>query len=197
MSLDVFLSLIGFILVSTVTPGPNNFMLFASGLNFGYRATLPHVFGIASGFAFLLLSVGLGLGQLLEVFPAAFTAIKVFGALYMLYLAWRIANSGPLKVGKGKDRPMKYFEAALFQWVNPKAWVIATVLASTYTSKDNYYLSLGIIVAICAIANIPTISTWAVFGTAMKQVLSDPKKLRIFNIAMAVALVLSLWPMLR
>ncbi len=197
MTLDVFLSLVGFILVSTVTPGPNNFMLFASGLNFGYRRTLPHIFGIANGFAFLLASVGLGLGQLLKVFPLAFTAIKIVGALYMLYLAWRIANSGPVKVGKGKALPMTYFEAALFQWVNPKAWVIATVLASTYTSTDNYYTSLAIIVFICAFANVPTISTWAVFGTAMKQFLSDPKKLRIFNIGMAVALVLSLWPMLR
>jgi len=197
MSLDVFITMLGFAVVSTVTPGPNNFMLFASGLNFGYRATIPHILGIAHGFAFLVACVGFGLGQLLEVFPLAFTAIKVFGAVYMLYLAWRIANSGPFQVGEGKSRPLKYWEAALFQWVNPKAWVVAVVLASTYTSKDNYYLSLAIIVAVFGVANIPVTSTWAGFGTALKQFLSDPKKLRIFNIAMAVALVLSLWPMLR
>jgi len=197
MSLEVFLTLLGFAVVSTITPGPNNFMLFASGLNFGYRATLPHIFGIASGMGLLFGCVGLGLGQLFEVFPLAFTAIKVLGASYMLYLAWRIANSGPLKIGEGKARPMTYFEAMLFQWVNPKAWIVAMVLASTYTSKDNYYLSVAIIVAYFTVANIPVISIWAGFGTALKQFLSDPKKLRVFNIAMAIALVLSLWPMLR
>ena len=197
MTLDVYLSLLGFMVVSTVTPGPNNILLFASGLNYGMKRTLPLIFGIGNGFAFLLACVGLGLGQLLEVFPAAFTAIKVMGAAYMLYLAWRIATSGPLEIDAGKARPMKYYEAALFQWVNPKAWVITVVLASTYTSKDNYYVTLAIIVATAGILNLPTISTWAVFGTAMKQFLSDPKKLRIFNIVMAVALVASLWPMLR
>ncbi len=197
MSLDVYLSLLGFMVISTVTPGPNNFMLFASGLNFGLRRTLPLIFGIGNGFAFLLICVGLGMGRLLEIYPLAFTVIKGLGAGYMLYLAWKIANSGPLQIGEGKSRPMNYFEATLFQWVNPKAWVVTVVLASTYTSKDNYYLSLAIIVATAGIANLPTISTWAVFGTGMKQFLSDPKKLRVFNIVMALALVLSLWPMLR
>ncbi len=197
MTLDVYLSLLGFLVVSSVTPGPNNIMLFASGLNYGMKRTLPLIFGIGHGFAFLLACVGLGLGQLLEVFPLAFTVIKVLGAAYMLYLAWKIANSGPLEIDDGKARPMTYFEAALFQWVNPKAWVVTVVLASTYTSKDNYYFTLAIIVATAGILNLPTISTWAVFGTAMKQFLSDPKKLRVFNFVMAIALVLSLWPMLR
>ena len=197
MTLEVYLSLLGFMLVSTVTPGPNNIMLFASGLNFGMKRTLPLILGIGNGFAFLLACVGLGLGQLLEVFPLAFTAIKVLGAVYMLYLAWKIANSGPLDIGENRARPMRYFEAALFQWVNPKAWLVTIVLASTYTSKDNYYISLAIIILTAGVLNLPTISTWAVFGTGMKQFLSDPKKLRIFNILMALALVLSLWPMLR
>lgn len=197
MSLDIYLSFVGFMIVSTVTPGPNNVLLFASGLNFGLRKTLPLICGIGSGFAFLLACVGLGLGQLLEVFPLAFTIIKILGAAYMLYLAWKIANSGPVEIDADSAMPMTFFQAALFQWVNPKAWVITVVLASTYTDKDNYYVTLGIIIFTAAILNLPTISTWAVFGTAMKQFLSDPKKLRIFNIAMAVALVLSLWPMLR
>lgn len=197
MALDVYLSLLSFMLVSTVTPGPNNVLLFASGLNFGMKRTLPLILGIGNGFAFLLLCVGLGLGQVLEIFPFAFTAIKIFGAAYMLYLAWKIANSGPLQIGEGKARPMRYFEAALFQWVNPKAWVVTVVMASTFTDKDNYYVTLAVVVATVGILNLPTISTWAVFGTGMKQFLSDPKKLRIFNIVMAVALVLSLWPMLR
>lgn len=197
MSLDVYLSLLGFMVVSTVTPGPNNVLLFASGLNFGLRRTVPLICGIGNGFAFLLACVGLGLGQILETFPLVFTTIKVLGACYMIYLAWRIANSGPLHIDDSKARPMTYFEAALFQWVNPKAWVITIVLASTYTSKDNYHVTLAILVATAGILNLPIISTWAVFGTAMKKFLSDPKKLRIFNIIMAFALILSLWPMLR
>lgn len=197
MSLDVFIAFAGFIMVATVTPGPNNFMLFSSGLNFGFKRTIPHILGVANGFALLLTCVGLGLGTLLEVFPLAFTVIKVLGALYMLYLAWRIANSGPLQVGDGKSRPFTYIEGALFQWVNPKAWVMTIVVASSYTNTDNFYLSLGIVVVVCGFLNIPMVCTWPVFGTAMKQFLSDPKKLRTFNIFMAIALVACLWPMLR
>jgi threonine/homoserine/homoserine lactone efflux protein len=197
MTLEIFISLFGFMVVSTITPGPNNFMLFASGLNFGYRRTIPHIVGIAYGFVLLVVCVGLGLGALLEIFPLAFTAIKVAGALYMIYLAWRIANSGPLTVGEGKSRPMNYFEAAAFQWVNPKAWIVAVVLASTYTTGGDYYVSLAIIAVMFGLFNMTFISTWAVFGNGLRNYLSDPKKLRIFNIGMAVALVLSLWPMLR
>ena len=197
MTIDVFITLLGFMLVATTTPGPNNVMLFASGVNFGLRATIPHIVGIANGMGLLLLCVGFGLGQVLETFPLVFTAIKVFGALYMLYLAWRIANSGPLHVGEGNARPMNYFEAALFQWVNPKSWLVAVVVSSTYTAQDNYYASLMVIIAMFAVGNIPFISTWAIFGTALKRFLCDPKKLRVFNIVMALALVISLWPMLR
>ena len=197
MSLDIFLAMVGFAIVSTTTPGPNNFMLFASGLNYGFARTIPHILGVANGFGFLVLCIGLGLGQLLEVYPIAFTAIKVVGAIYMIYLAWKIATSGPLEIGEGKSAPLTYLQAALFQWVNPKAWVMAIVVVSTYTIKTDYYLTLGIIVTYFAIANIPMVCVWPGFGTALKQFLSDPKKLRIFNIAMAIALIASLWPMLR
>ena len=197
MPLDVFIAFFGFIMVATVTPGPNNFMLFSSGLNFGFKRTIPHILGVANGFALLLTCVGLGLGTLLEIYPLAFTGIKVLGALYMFYLAWKIANSGPLKVGEGRSQPLTYIEGALFQWVNPKAWVMTIVVASTYTNPDNFYLSLAIVVGVCGILNIPMVCVWPVFGTAMKRFLSDPKKLRIFNIFMAVALIASLWPMLR
>ncbi len=197
MSFDVYISFISFMLAATLTPGPNNFMLFASGVNFGFRRTIPHIIGIATGFAFLVACVGMGLGALLKLYPLVFTTIKFTGALYMLYLAWRIANSGPMEAKKGKSRPMTYFEAVLFQWVNPKAWVIAVVIASTFTSKNNYYLSLTIILLTAAFANMPVASSWAIFGTALKNFLSDPKKLRIFNVTMALALVASLWPMLR
>ncbi len=196
MSLDIFLAMVGFAIVSTTTPGPNNFMLFASGLNFGFRRTIPHILGVSNGFGFLVLCIGLGLGQLLEVFPLAFTAIKIIGGLYMVFLAWKIATAGPLEIGTGKSAPLTYLQAALFQWVNPKAWVMATIAVSAYTVKADYYTTLTIIVVYFAIANIPMVCVWAGFGTALKQFLSDPKKLRIFNIAMAILLILSLWPML-
>lgn len=197
MPFDVFLALVGFAMVTTVTPGPNNFMLFASGLNFGFKRTIPHILGVANGFGFLLACIGLGLGKILEIYPLVFTTIKVLGATYMIYLAWKIANSGPLRVGEGREKPLTYIQAALFQWVNPKAWVMATVMASTYTVGDNFYYSLAIVVGVLGILNIPMVCVWAGFGTALKQFLSDPKKLRIFNVGMAIALVLSLWPMLR
>ena len=197
MSFEIFLAMVGFGIVSTTTPGPNNFMLFASGLNFGFRRTIPHILGVSNGFGFLVLCVGLGLGQLLEIYPLAFTAIKIIGALYMVYLAWKIATSGPLEINEKKSKPLTYLQAALFQWVNPKAWVMAVVIASTYTNPTNYNSTLAIIVAYFAIANIPMVCVWAGFGTALKQFLSDPKKFRIFNIAMAIALLASLWPMLR
>jgi len=197
MTFDIFLAMIGFGIVSTTTPGPNNFMLFASGLNYGFKRTIPHILGVSNGFGFLVLCVGLGLGQLLEVFPLAFTTIKIIGALYMVHLAWKIATSGPLEIDEAKSKPLTYLQAALFQWVNPKAWVMAVVIVSTYTNPTSYYTTLTIIVVYFAIANTPMVCVWPGFGMALKQFLSDSKKFRIFNIAMATALLASLWPMLR
>ncbi|MEM8750487.1 MAG: LysE family translocator [Pseudomonadota bacterium] len=196
MSLTTFSALLVFSFVSSITPGPNNIMLFTSGVNFGLRRTLPHMLGISVGFGVLLAAVGLGLGVILEQLPIVFTAIKVLGALYMLYLAWRIFNSGPVEVSDGTARPMTFMQAALFQWVNPKAWVMAAVAMSVYTTEGNYTVNVLIIIFSFCIVNFPSVSAWAGFGTAMRRFLQDPKKLRIFNALMALALVLSLWPML-
>lgn len=196
MSLSTYLALLAFSLVSSITPGPNNIMLFASGVNFGFWRTIPHSLGITFGFAILLAAVGLGLGVVLVQFPTLFLGIKVAGGLYMLYLAWQIANSGAVEVKEGASRPMRFHEAALFQWVNPKAWVMATVATATYTSEGNYALNVAIIVFTFAVINYPVICVWASFGVAMRRFLADPAKLRIFNMTMAFALVASLWPML-
>ena len=170
-------------------------MLFASGLNFGLRRTWPHAFGIAFGFGVLLAAVGLGLGVILDQFPLLFTAIKVCGGAYMVWLAWKIANAGPVEVKLGKSRPMTFIEAALFQWVNPKAWVMAMVAMSTYTHEGNYYLDVLIVITAFCLVNFPSITVWAGFGMLMKTLLQDPVKLKYFNFTMAFALVLSLWPM--
>ena len=196
MSLTTFFALLLFSFVSSITPGPNNIMLFASGVNFGLRRTWPHAIGIAFGFGVLLACVGFGLGLLLEQFPAAFLTIKILGGLYMLYLAWRIANSGPVEVKEARARPMAFLEAALFQWVNPKAWVMAVFAMSAYTGEGSYVLNVWIVVFAFCLVNFPSVTVWAGFGQIMREYLQDPVKLKFFNYGMALALVLSLWPML-
>lgn len=196
MSLHLFLALAGFSLVSSLTPGPNNLMLLASGVNYGFMRTIPHMAGIASGFAILLLCVGFGLGQLLVHAPAVYTAIKFAGAAYLLYLAYRIAVSGPVGKAEGKGRPMKFIEAAAFQWVNPKAWVMAVTAMAIYTVPDRHTVSVLFVAVVFTVLNLPSVSVWCGMGTGLRGFLADPKRLRIFNYTMAALLVISLWPML-
>ena len=196
MTFATFLALLLFSFVSSITPGPNNIMLFASGVNFGLRRTWPHAVGIAFGFGILLLAVGSGLGVLFETVPILFQAIKICGGIYMLYLAWRIANSGSVEIKDAASRPMTFLEAALFQWVNPKAWVMAMVAMSTYTLEGTYWINVLIVVAAFCVVNFPSVTAWAAFGMGMRRFLSDERKLKLFNWLMAVLLVASLWPML-
>ncbi len=197
MPLDVFLALIGFSFVSSVTPGPNNIMLLASGVNFGFRRTIPHMFGIAFGFGILLLATGFGLQQVFEEFPQLQLIIKVLGGAYLVYLAWKIANSGPVEAAEGAGKPMTFMAAALFQWVNPKAWVMAITAMTVYTGQPDFISSVFIVCAAFVVVNFPSVSIWCGFGVALREFLSDPKKLKIFNISMALMLIASLWPMLR
>ncbi|MEM1039005.1 MAG: LysE family translocator [Pseudomonadota bacterium] len=196
MSLSTFAALLLFSFVSSVTPGPNNLMLFASGVNFGLRRTVPHMFGIAIGFGVLLGCVGAGLGAVFALYPPVFTAIKFVGAAYMIWLAWRIFNSGPAQVAEGTARPMTFMEAALFQWVNPKAWMMATYAMAVYTSEGSYAVSVAIVVFAFVVVNFPSVSIWAIFGMSMRRLLQKPVILRVFNTVMALSLLLSLWPML-
>ncbi len=137
MSFEAFLALLVYAFVTSVTPGPNNFMLLASGVNFGFVRTIPHMLGIGIGFLVLLLAVGFGLGAVLTAFPALHTGLKIAGGVYLLYLAWKIAMSRSLaSKGEAKARPMSFIEAAAFQWVNPKAWVMAITAMAVYTNPD-------------------------------------------------------------
>ena len=197
MSFEIFLALAGFSLVSSITPGPNNLMLLASGTNFGMFRSIPHMLGISGGFAFLLVCVGLGLGQLLENAPMLYLALKLAGAAYLVYLAWKIANSGPISKDQVIGKPMGFLEAAAFQWVNPKAWVMAVGSMTAYTNHANYTLSVGIVALVFTVINLPAIAIWCGLGMWLRQFLSDPGRLRAFNIAMAILLVVCLWPMLR
>lgn len=197
MPFDTLIALFLFAFTTSITPGPNNMMLFASGVNFGFRRTVPHMLGIGAGFLSLLIAIGLGLGALLHSVPLLYTSLKFAGGAYLVWIAWKIAASRSLSEGESGARPMTFLQAASFQWVNPKAWVMAVTAMATYTIESNYFVSVIIVGIIFAIVNVPSVSTWAGFGSALREWLSHPVRLKWFNITMAVLLVLSLWPMLK
>ncbi|CAN7365451.1 LysE family translocator [Neorhizobium tomejilense] len=197
MSLETFLALVLFAFTTSITPGPNNMMLFASGVNFGFARTIPHMLGIGAGFLSLLIAVGLGLGALLHSVPVVYTGLKFAGGAYLLWVAWKIGTSRSLADGKTGAQPMTFVGAAAFQWVNPKAWVMAVTAMATYTNPE-YYLPTVMLVGLAfAAVNVPSVSTWAGFGSALREWLSVPARLKWFNITMALLLVASLWPMLK
>ncbi|MGL4198410.1 MAG: LysE family translocator [Allorhizobium sp.] len=197
MSVDTLIALVLFAFATSITPGPNNMMLFASGVNFGFRRTVPHMLGIGAGFLSLLIGVGMGLGAVLHAYPPAFIALKVAGGLYLLWIAWKIGSSRSMGDGEAKARPMTFLGAAAFQWVNPKAWVMAVTAMAVYPNPEQYALTVAIVALVFAAVNVPSVSTWAGFGSALREWLSVPVRLKWFNITMAVLLVLSLWPMLK
>ncbi|MCX7323745.1 MAG: LysE family translocator [Hyphomicrobiales bacterium] len=199
MSPEMFGALVVFAGVMSSTPGPNNMMLLASGVNFGFWRTIPHMLGISFGVMLLLLAIGFGLHELLQRWPLFFTTIKYAGGLYLLWLAWKIANSGPLEEGsgEGRGRPMSLIEAAAFQWVNPKAWVMAVGAMATYTNESAYALTVIIVALVFAVVCGPATGIWTMFGVVLKRFLQNPKANRVFNVVMALALVASLWPLLR
>lgn len=192
------LSLLGplalFALVSSITPGPNNVMLAASGLNFGFRRSMPHLLGVNLGFTLMIFLVGVGLGSVFQQVPQLYTVLKYVGAAYLLYLAWKIANSGGMEDGAVSGKPMTFLQAAAFQWVNPKAWVMAVGVIATYTPQAGFFANLVIATVVCGIVNLPSIGVWVTFGTALRRVLHKPWAIRVFNISMALLLVASLYP---
>ena len=197
MEPGILVSLIGFAFATSATPGPNTLMLLASGVNYGFRRTVPHMLGIGVGFLVLLLCVGFGLGALLQQMPALFLALKTAGGAYLLYLAWRIAVSRSIsEKDRTGARPLNFLEAVAFQWVNPKAWAIAVVAMATYTNTANAILSTVLVGVVFFLVNLPSASIWTMFGSLLREWLSHPARLKVFNISMAVLLVVSLWPML-
>ncbi|MFJ0376079.1 LysE family translocator [Bordetella bronchiseptica] len=193
-SLSVLMPLVLFTLVNSLTPGPNNVMLASSGLTFGFRRTIPHLLGISVGFSIMLLMVGLGLGATLERLPWLYSTLKYGGAAYLLYLAWKIATSGPMESGAERGKPLTFIQAALFQWVNPKAWVMIVSVVATYTPQHGYFANLIIATLVCGVVNLPSVGVWAAFGMALRRWLHRPAAVRAFNVGMAVLLVVSLYP---
>jgi threonine/homoserine/homoserine lactone efflux protein len=185
-------ALVGFAFVSSITPGPNNMMLMASGANFGLRRTVPHMLGVAIGFTLMIFLVGIGLVGLFEAWPPLFTILKVVSAAYLLWLAWKIATA-PTPSGDGKvaGQPMTFMQAALFQWVNPKAWTMALTAIAVYAGSRSVLAVIGVAAVFGAI-NLPTVGVWAAMGQYLRRWMSDDAKRRAFNWGMAVLLVLSL-----
>lgn len=195
LSLGMIASLALFALVSSITPGPNNLMLASSGLNFGVRRTLPHIFGISLGVAAMLVLVGLGLSTMFQRWPLLYTALKYAGGVYLLYLAYKIGTAGPVRPGETRGKPFTFLQAAAFQWVNPKAWIMSIGIVATYTPQDNFYVNLAVAALVCMVVNLPSITLWAAFGSALSRVLRAPAAVRAFNISMALLLVASLYPL--
>ncbi|MDN7586191.1 LysE family translocator [Burkholderia seminalis] len=184
-----------FALVTSITPGPNNTMLLASGVNFGFRRTMPHLFGISIGVAILMLCVGFGLGEAFKRLPLLYTILEAASVAYLLYLAWRIGTSGEVKAHGAKPRPMTFVEAAAFQWVNPKAWMMVLTAATTVRLSADYGMNAAWMSVVFILIGFPCICLWAAFGLGLRRFLSNPRALRIFNLTMAVLLILSLYPL--
>lgn len=196
MPLDVVLAFLTYAFVTSITPGPNNTMVLASGLNHGFGRTVPHVLGISCGFAVMVLAVGFGIGRLFLAVPWLYEALRWIGAAYLLWLAWKIATAGTMDGEAAAGRPMNFWEAAAFQWVNPKAWIMAIGAIAAYAPVNGGLGTIVIVAVLFALVNAPSVAVWAAFGTTLRRWLTDPRYVRIFNIVMAALLVLSLQPLL-
>ena len=199
MNTETLLAASLFAVVSSVTPGPNNTMLMASGVNFGFRRAQPHLWGVNLGFTFMLLCVGLGLHSVLDRFPQLYDVLRYGGSAYMLWIAWKLASAKTTGVDTADGAPLKpmgFWAAAAFQWVNPKGWVMAITCMSAYLPANAGMAQVAVLAGIFMVLGAPCSAFWVGFGQAMRSLLQSPKRLRIFNVTMALALVASLYPML-
>jgi threonine/homoserine/homoserine lactone efflux protein len=169
-------------------------MLMASGANFGFRRTIPYMSGVSIGFSVMIVLVGAGLVQVFEIYPVLHLVLKVVSVIYLLWLAWKIANAAPPKSKiTSESTPFTFIQAALFQWVNPKAWTMALTAISAYTADQNFAAVL-LVALIFGIVNLPSVSSWTVLGQQMARFLTSRARLRAFNWTMALLLVASLYP---
>ncbi len=198
ISTELLLAIASFALVTSITPGPNNIMLTASGANFGFVRTLPHIVGIVAGVAALNLCAGLGLGALFIEFPVIQDMLKFLGSCYLIWLATRVLKFQYSSDIDSRDvRPFSFWQALIFQYVNPKAWVmVISANASFSLTGDAYWLSVGVIILIFALIGPPSIMVWASFGQMIRRYLNRPRLLQIFNSVMAaltVGCVVFIW----
>ncbi|MEN0040333.1 MAG: LysE family translocator [Pseudomonadota bacterium] len=195
MSLEILFALISFAFVTSITPGPNNLMLMASGANFGVRRTVPHMLGVALGFVAMVALVGVGLAQIFDLYPASRTVLQVVSVIYMAWLAWKIATAAAPREAEASGTPMTFLQAAAFQWVNPKAWAMALFAIAVY-APDRSLTAILLVAVVFGAVNLPSVGSWAWLGQQLRYLLTNTTRLRIFNWTMAVLLMASLYPVL-
>ena len=198
MPYEIILALTAFAFVASITPGPNNLMLMASGANFGVLRTLPHLLGVNIGFATMIALVGLGLTRLFDAFPLTYTVLKTVSVVYLLYLAWKIANAAPPAGGaqEAKGEPLSFLQAVSFQWVNPKAWAMALTAIGAYSLPTSPVVGVLIIALVFGLVNLPAISLWMIAGVQLRRFLSSAGRLRAFNVVAALLLVATVIPIM-
>lgn len=191
-----YLPVLVFAFSTAITPGPNNLMLMSSGLNYGFRKSIPHILGVCFGLCIMVFLIGTGLGAIFEKYPLIHLVIKTIGILYLLYLAWCIARASRPKTTSGKKKPFTFFQAFAFQWVNPKAWVIFIGAIAAFTNPEIRILPQVIFIAVALlIAGLFAMSTWLWFGASMASFIQTDKHRHYFNYGMATLLVISIVPM--
>lgn len=195
--MDYLIAIVLFAISSSVTPGPNNITIMASGVNFGIRKSLPVFMGICVGFAIMLLLVGIGFGQIFEQIPALHIFIKFFGTLYLLYLAFLIATADEITMSNTQAKPLTFINGALFQWLNAKAWVVATGAIAAFTTVGVDFYTQNIIIALVfLVISFPCVGIWLFFGSALKKRLKSKQHRRMFNYSMGGLLVISVIPVI-
>lgn len=196
--MEIFIAVLFFAFSTTITPGPNNVMIMSSGVNYGVRASMPHFLGICLGFPLMVLLVGFGFGVIFEKFPNLHQLIKVVGVVYLLWLAWHIASAEPKAIKRGDKKPFTFWQAALFQWVNAKAWMMASGAVAAYTTvQGNPVIEVVAITLAFLLMAFPCVGVWLLFGSLLRKVLSNSIFQRVFNITMGLILVASIIPVLQ
>ncbi len=193
MSPDTLLSLISLAIGAAWTPGPNNVLVANSGARFGFRPTLPHIAGIGFGFPFMIFCLGAGLGQVFAQSALLREGLRIVGAIVLLWVAWNIASArGAAKVGAG-EKPFTFLQGAAFQWINPKAWVMAIGISAQFVTPDSPFVTALIVAVVFVIVGFGSASTWAFFGAALQNWLRVGNRLRVFNLSMALLIVASVF----
>ncbi len=193
--IELIVALIFFAFVSSITPGPNNIMLLSSGANFGFIKTLPHMLGISIGHVFMTILIGTLLMQLFKLYPITLTLLKVMCALYLFYLAWKISNISISNTKKSKSKPLSFIQAAIFQWINPKAWAMSLTTITIYAPEKNF-LFVCVVAIIFGCINFPCVCTWTIFGQNLRRFLNTNRRMKLFNILMSIVLIATLYPII-
>ncbi|MDF0535418.1 LysE family translocator [Shewanella sp. A32] len=196
--MDYFYAMLLFAVSSSVTPGPNNLMVMASGVNFGVRRSLPLLTGICLGFTLMLLLVSFGFYRLFIIFPVLQVGLKLIGCLYLLYLSWLIASSHREVSSDRENQPFGFIKGLLFQWVNAKAWIVAVGAIAAFTGGQDAGMTPQLLLAsVFLVISFPCVGVWLLFGTVLEKWLDNDVRRRGFNVAMGSLLALSVLPVLR